>query len=119
MRVIALRSLLEFWARHPDAEQALKAWYAEAKHGTWMNTAGVKRKYGTASIVDSQRVVFNVCGNKYRLIAAINYDAGIVFIKFIGTHDEYDNIDAGTVEWTPRSSGTKPSTKPRSTKSRG
>jgi len=116
MRVIALRALLEFWQRHPDAEHALKAWYGEAKHGTWTGPADVKRKYGSASIIGSQRVVFNICGNKYRLIAAINYDAGIVFIKFIGTHAEYDNIDAGTVEWTPRSSRTKPSTKPRSKK---
>ena len=102
MRVIARRSLREFWQRHPDAEQALKAWFAEAQSATWRKSSEVKAKFGHASIVSSDRVVFDICGNKYRLVASINYAVGVVFIKFIGTHDEYNKIDARTVEWKPK-----------------
>jgi mRNA interferase HigB len=113
MRVIALKGLKEFWELHPDSEQALKAWYSEAMHATWANPAEVKAKYRNASIVTSERIVFNICGNKYRLIAAINYPIGVLFIKFIGTHATYNTVDAGTVEWKPSESKTKPITKPR------
>lgn len=116
MRVVALRSLQEFWEQYTDAEHALKAWHAEARKATWTSPAELKAHYRTASIVDRERVVFNICGNKYRLIVAINYDSGVVFVKWFGTHAKYDKIDAGNVEWTPRSSKTKPNTKPRSKK---
>ena len=97
MRVIARGTLRDFWRRYPDSEQALKAWYHEAKNAEWRNSADVKARYGTASIVTSERVVFNLCGNKYRLIVHINYGARVVFIRFIGTHKEYNRVDAGTI----------------------
>lgn len=96
MRVIAKRTLRDFWEKHPDAEQPLKAWHAEAE-AAWENPAEIKEQYGTASILKDSRVVFNVGGNKYRLIVKINYVYQICYIRFIGTHQEYDRIDAETV----------------------
>ncbi|MBS0617531.1 MAG: type II toxin-antitoxin system HigB family toxin [Spirochaetes bacterium] len=95
MRVISRKVLHDFWlkaGRH-DSEQALKAWLYEAKAAKWKNSAEIKVKYRTASIINIKRVVFNICGNKYRLIVAINYQIGIVFIRFIGTHTEYDRVN--------------------------
>jgi mRNA interferase HigB len=97
MRVIAKRTLREFWHKYPDSEQALKAWYAEAKHATWETPADVKAVYATASILKNSRVVFNICGNKYRLVARINYPYQIVYVRFLGTHKQYDAIDAETI----------------------
>lgn len=98
MRIIAVSSLIKFWDRYPDSEQALKAWYAEAKTSSWRSPADVKALYRNASVLKKGRVVFNIAGNKYRLIVAIAYKAQIVFIKFVGTHTEYDRVDAQTVE---------------------
>lgn len=95
MRVISRKALSNFWqksGRH-DSEQPLRAWLYEAKAAKWKNSAEIKVKYRTASIINSKRVVFNICGNKYRLIVAINYQIGIVFIRFIGTHLEYDKVN--------------------------
>lgn len=97
MRVIAKRTLREFWERYPDSEQQLKAWHAEAEDAIWRTPADVKGKYGTASILRGRRVVFNICGNKYRLIVKINYDFQIVYVRFVGTHTDYDLIDAETI----------------------
>lgn len=97
MRVIAKRTLREFWERYPDSEQQLKAWHAEAEDAIWRTPADVKGKYGTASILRDRRVVFNICGNKYRLIVKINYDFQIVYVRFVGTHTDYDLIDAETI----------------------
>lgn len=97
MRIIARRTLREFWEQHPDAEQALQAWYHDAKDARWTSPTDVKRMYTTASILADNRVVFNIRGNQYRLIVAINYAYGIVYIRFIGTHKAYDNVDATTV----------------------
>jgi len=97
MRVIAKRALREFWERYPDSEQQLKAWHAEAEDAIWRTPADVKGKYGTASILRDRRVVFNICGNKYRLIVKINYDFQIVYVRFVGTHTDYDLIDAETI----------------------
>ncbi len=97
MRVIARATLRSFWDKYPDAELALEAWYHEARVAQWQNSAEVKKKYGTASIVGKNRVVFNMCGNKYRLIVHINYAFQKIFIRFIGTHDEYDGVDAETI----------------------
>ena len=83
-----------FWEKHPDAEQPLKAWYHDVKHADWQNPADIKAIYRNASIVGQNRVVFNIKGNKYRLVVAVQYDFRIVFIRFIGTHKEYDSIDA-------------------------
>lgn len=98
MRVIAVSTLKEFWKHHPETEQPLKAWYDEAKHATWMTPQDIKLRYATASFVGSNRVVFNIKGNDYRLIVAVAYRYQAVYIKFIGTHAEYDRIDAATVE---------------------
>ena len=98
MRVIAVATLREFWAHHPDAEEPLKAWYAEVSRAGWTQPSDIKRHYGNASILKNKRVVFNIKGNDYRLIVSIAYRTQLVFVKFIGTHDEYDRVDAETVE---------------------
>ncbi|MGN0730901.1 MAG: type II toxin-antitoxin system HigB family toxin [Treponema sp.] len=97
MRIIKLKTLKEFWITAPDSEEALKAWYAEAEKAIWKDPAEIKEKYRSASILKDSRVVFNICGNKYRLIVKINYGFGIVYIRFIGTHKQYDKIDAETI----------------------
>jgi len=94
MRVIGASKLHEFWNRHQDAKAQLEAWYAEVKHATWETPNDVKERYGTASIIGNNRVVFNICGNKYRLVVHIKYGFETVIIRFIGTHAEYDRIDA-------------------------
>ncbi|MFM8865401.1 MAG: type II toxin-antitoxin system HigB family toxin [Limnohabitans sp.] len=98
MRVIAVSTLRSFWARHPDAEQALKAWYEEASNARWTQPAEIKAQYRSASVLKNRRVVFNIKGNDYRLIVAIAYKLQIVFVKFVGTHQEYDSVDAETIE---------------------
>lgn len=98
MKVIAVSTLKCFWERHPDAEQALKAWYDEAKHAVWSTPQDIKNHYASASFVGNNRVVFNIKGNSYRLIVAVAYRFQAVYIKFVGTHAEYDRIDAATVE---------------------
>ncbi|WP_368566184.1 type II toxin-antitoxin system HigB family toxin [Pseudoxanthomonas sp. UTMC 1351] len=100
MRVVALSSLRTFWTSHSDAEQPLKAWYDEAKAASWATSHDIKARYASASFVGSNRVVFNIKGNDYRLIVAVAYKVGVVYIKFIGTHAEYDKVDAATVEHT-------------------
>lgn len=99
MRIIAKRTLREFWQQpgRQDAEEPLKAWYQQTKAADWDGPAAVKADYGNASIVADNRVCFNIGGNKYRLIVHINYPYRLVLIKFIGTHEEYDLIDADTV----------------------
>ena len=97
MRIMTRGRLIRFWSRHPDAEQPLKAWHSEVTDSTWKNTADIRRHYGTADFVAGNRVIFNIGGNKYRLIAKINYPAQLVFICFLGTHREYDKVDAATV----------------------
>ena len=94
MRIIALKRLKEFWKKHPDSESPLRAWYTEAKKATWKNPPEIKLQYASASILKNNRVVFNIKGNDYRLVAAIKYDFGYLYIRFIGTHSEYDKINA-------------------------
>ncbi|GAB2789188.1 type II toxin-antitoxin system HigB family toxin [Rhabdobacter roseus] len=84
MRVIAKKILREFWVKHADAEEFLKTWYKEATKATWKSPADIKADYTKASILKNSRVVFNICGNKYRLIVEINYPRQWVFIRFIG-----------------------------------
>jgi mRNA interferase HigB len=93
MRVIARRTLQRFWKKHPDAEGPLKAWFAEAKKATWRGMADIRRDFGTASIIDAERVVFNIGGNKYRLVVKLWFRGRSVWIKFIDTHTKYDAID--------------------------
>lgn len=98
MRVIAVASLRAFWLQHPDVEQPLKAWYEEASKASWMQPSDIKAQYRSASILKNRRVVFNIKGNDYRLVVAVAYRLQIVYVKFIGTHPQYDAIDANTIE---------------------
>jgi mRNA interferase HigB len=94
MRVIAKKALRDFWQKHADSAEQLKTWYREASKANWKSPVDIKAEYANASILKSGRVVFNICGNKYRLIVEINYIRQWVFIRFIGTHTEYDKVDA-------------------------
>jgi mRNA interferase HigB len=97
MWIIARKTLREFWEKHIDARQALQAWYADTKVATWKTPADIKSVYRNDSFVTNNRVVFNIKGNQYRLIVAIQYEYSIVYIRFIGSHQEYDKIDAATI----------------------
>jgi mRNA interferase HigB len=97
MRVIAKKILREFWEKHNDSEEQLKTWYKEASKAKWTGPTDIKAEYAKASILKKGRVVFNICGNKYRLIIDVNYIRQWVFIRFIDTHNEYDKIDANKV----------------------
>lgn len=97
MRVIAKKILREFWEKHRDCEQSLKSWFQEASKAEWTNLNELKSEYPTASIIGDNRIVFNVKGNNYRLIVKINFDYQMVWIRFIGTHAEYDKINAKTI----------------------
>jgi mRNA interferase HigB len=104
MRIIARRTLREFVERrrgykdHSALKAALDAWFDEVKKARWSSAADVKRSYATASIVSADRIVFNIKGNDYRLIVATDFDRGIVWIKWIGTHKDYDKIDVREVQ---------------------
>ena len=97
MRVISRKALRDFWQEEIEAEQELKAWFAEAENADWKTPMDVKAKYGNASILREGRVVFNICGNKYRLVVKINYEVHTIYIRFVNTHEEYDKIDAQTI----------------------
>ncbi len=97
MRVIAKKTLREFWETHTDAQAALEAWYDDTKRATWTSPTDIKAVYANASILPNNRVVFNIKGNTYRLVVAINYAYGIVYIRFVGHHGVYDKIDATTI----------------------
>ena len=97
MRVIAKKVLREFWERHHDCEQQLKAWFQETSKAEWANPNEIKAEYPSASIIGNDRIVFNIKGNSYRLIIRINFDYQMVWIRFIGTHSEYDKVDAKVI----------------------
>ena len=99
MRVISKKALMDFWQRPGcgDAQGPLTAWLWEAKAAEWKGPAAIKAKHGTASVLKGGRVVFNIGGNKYRLIVEINYKSGVVYIRFAGTHAEYDKVDAEVI----------------------
>ncbi len=96
-RIIARRTLREFWEKHADSEQYLKTWYETAKNSNWSSPNEVKETYISASILKDSRVVFNIKGNSYRLIVKFNFDRQWAFIRFVGTHSEYDKINANTI----------------------
>ncbi len=96
-RIIAKKALRNFWEKHADCEQYLKTWYETAKRSEWKNPNEIKQTYANASILQDNRVVFNIKGNSYLLIVKFNYKRQWAFIRFIGTHDEYDKINAETI----------------------
>ncbi len=97
MRIISRKALREFWNRHPDAQEPLRAWHSRTKKAVWETPIDVKADYANASIIANNRVIFNIRGNHYRLVVAIDYQYGIVYIRFVGTHTDYDQIDAATI----------------------
>jgi mRNA interferase HigB len=102
MQILSRKALRDYWeayreADRPALEQALKAWYREVKQAQWSNANEVKQKYSSASILKKGRVVFNICGNKFRLVVGVNYSVKVVYIKWLGTHTQYDDIDAEEV----------------------
>ena len=97
MRIISRKVLREFWEKHSDVRQPLQAWYADVKHAQWKSPADIKSIYRNASFLAHNRVVFNIKGNHYRVVVAVQYKFSIVYIRFVGTHQEYDRIDAATI----------------------
>lgn len=99
MRVIAFKTIKAFFEQpeYVDSEPSLRAWYHDVKSANWRNSNELKQQYKNASIVGEGRVVFNIKGNSYRLVVAIDYEFQIIFIRFIGTHKQYDKIDAKTI----------------------
>ena len=98
MHIVAVKYLRAFWEKNPDAEQPLKSWVDEVRKAAWSQPAAIKEHYRNASILKNRRVVFNIKRNDYRLVASVAYHYQAVYVKFIGTHKDYDAIDAETVE---------------------
>ena len=97
VRIIAKRTLREFWEKHAECEQPLKSWYQETENATWASINELKIDYPKASILSDNRIVFNIKGNKYRLIIKFNFDFKLCWIRFVGTHAEYDKINANKI----------------------
>ena len=94
MRIISRKTLIVFWEKHPDAKPALETWFYQAKHAKWETPANVKQAFQTVSVLPNNRLVFNIKGSKYRLVVLVLFSQGKLFIRFVGTHAEYDRIDA-------------------------
>ena len=115
MNIYNKSSLINFWLEHADSKRELELWYNDVSEQVWRNPNEVKKSYSDASIIKNNRVIFNICRNDYRLIVQFNYDKGWGFIKFIGTHKEYDRADVATVsQFLPM----KPAKKPKRTGSK-
>lgn len=97
MRIISRRRLREFWELHPDARSSLQSWFADVKNADWEKPGDIKNIYSSASLLAHNRIVFNIKGNKYRIIILVQYSLKIVYIRFVGTHKEYDTIDANSI----------------------
>ena len=97
MRIIAKSTLREFWEKHSDAEVPLKTWHKIVEKQVWKNTHDIKKVFGSASIIGENRVVFNIKGNDYRLVVYVVFKIQKVFIRFVGTHKQYDKIDVKTI----------------------
>ena len=97
MRIIARKMLRDFWLNHADAEQPLRAWFSEATKADWASPAEVKAAYPSASILEGNRMVFDIKGNTYRIVTKINYPYRVIYTRFIGTHAQYDKINAETI----------------------
>lgn len=98
MKIVAVKPLRDFWEREPAAEQPIKAWVEEVKKAQWAKPSDIKAQYRNASFVGNNRVVFNIKGNDYRLVVAVAYRFKAVYVKFMGTHEEYDCVNVETVE---------------------
>ena len=97
MRIIARKTLRQFWEKHPEAKPAVEAWYRDVRHADWKTPSDIKDVYRNASFVGNNRVVFNIKGNQFRVVIAVQYRYGIVYIRFIGSHQDYDKIDAAAI----------------------
>ncbi|MCD4792976.1 MAG: type II toxin-antitoxin system HigB family toxin [Bacteroidales bacterium] len=97
MRIVAKKTLRNFWNKHNDCEEQLKSWYNETSKTNWKNPNELKKDYPSASILENNRIVFNIKGNNYRLVVKINYEYQIMWIRFIGTHADYDKIDSNKI----------------------
>lgn len=97
MRIIAKRTLRDFWTKHAECEQQLKAWFKDTENAGWENTQQLKRDHPNASILAGNHIVFNIKGNKYRLIVKFNFEHQVGWVRFVGTHAEYDKINANTI----------------------
>lgn len=93
VRIISRRILREFWEIHPEAMISLQTWFHDVEHASWDSPADIKAVYQNASIVANNRVVFNIKGNRYRLVVVVVYQHNVIYIRFVGTHEEYDRID--------------------------
>lgn len=97
MRIISLKALKEFWLKHNDAKEPLKTWYDFAKNAEWEKPQDIKKVFKNVSFVSNNRAIFNIKGNKYRLVVAINYTYKVIYIRFIDTHKQYEKIDVNEV----------------------
>jgi len=97
MRIIKKKTLIDFWNINKDSQSHLESWYFEVKNADWSSPAEIKEKYKSASILKDSRVVFNIKGNDYRLVVKINYNFKVVYIRFVGTHKEYDKTDVENI----------------------
>jgi len=100
VRVISKQTLRHFWgvsSGRSDARRALEAWRCEARRATWKSPQEIKQRYATASMLKGGRVVFNICGNRYRMVVRINFGQQVAYVRFVGTHADYDAIDAEIV----------------------
>jgi mRNA interferase HigB len=97
MRIVSRNRLREFWERQPDSEESLKSWYKIAEHAQWKTPQDVKDSFRTADILQNGRVIFNIRENRFRLVVKFHYNTGKAFVRFVGTHKEYDGIDPDTI----------------------
>ncbi len=97
MRVIAISTLREFWEKHPDSEIALREWYVTTERADWHSLADMRRDFNSVDYVKNQRYVFNIKGNAYRLVAAVKFMPKLVYVRFVGTHEEYNRIKASII----------------------
>ena len=97
MRIISRRVLREFWEKHPDASIPLQTWFHDVQRTNWASPADIRVTYQNASFLANNRVVFNIIGNRYRLVVVVIYQHSVVYIRFVGTHEEYDRIDVTTI----------------------
>ena len=97
MRVISISTLREFWTKHAETEQPLREWYTKTRQAKWKTISDIRQDFNSVDYVGNQRYVFDIKGNKYRLIVALKYTPGLVYIRFVGTHEEYESIDASTI----------------------